>query len=76
MELDESFGALLEIDAVCDIRGLESGDPETAVFGDSLPMAAIFLVDRTWQPILNTCINAVSMVFEDYMKSRDRFGMY
>ena len=50
--------------------------PDAAVFGGAQPMAAIFLVDRTWQPILNTCINAVSMVFEDYMKSRDRFGMY
>ena len=61
---------------ICDVSGLESEAPDAAVFGGAQPMAAIFLVDRTWQPILNTCINAVSMVFEDYMKSRDRFGMY
>jgi len=39
-------------------------------------MAAIFLVDRTWQPILDTCINSVSMVFSDYIQLGDRFGMY
>jgi len=71
VELDSVFDP-----TICDVRGLESVAPDAAVFGGAQPMAAIFLVDRTWQPILNTCINAVSMVFEDYMKSRDRFGMY
>ena len=39
-------------------------------------MAAIFLVDRTWLPILKTCISSVSMVFSDYIQDKDQFGMY
>ena len=46
------------------------------VLQGQIPMAAIFLVDRTWQPILDTCINSVSMIFSDHMNTSDRFGMY
>ena len=59
-----------------DVEGLEDKFPLSAVFGGADPMAAIFLVDRTWQPILDSTIDAVSMVFSDYINYHDRFGMY
>jgi len=59
-----------------DVQGLEDKFPSSAVFGGADPMAAIFLVDRTWQPILDSTIDAVSMVFSDYINYHDRFGMY
>jgi len=38
------------------------------------PMAVVFLIDRTDKNMLNACVNAVKMVFTDYLEDFDMVG--
>jgi len=38
--------------------------------------AVVFLIDRTWEPMLEACINATAMVFNDHLDSDDQVAMY
>ena len=38
--------------------------------------AVVFLIDRTWQPILQACIDATAMVFKDHLDTEDMVAFY
>ena len=39
--------------------------------------SVIFILDRTWQPILNVCVDSIAKVFSEYMdENLDTFGLY
>mmetsp|Transcript_50387 Transcript_50387/g.132639 ORF Transcript_50387/g.132639 Transcript_50387/m.132639 type:complete len:216 (-) Transcript_50387:267-914(-) len=38
--------------------------------------AVVFLIDRTWKPILKACIDATATVFQDHMNDVDQAAMY
>jgi hypothetical protein len=38
--------------------------------------SVVFIIDRTWGPILQVAIDSVAMVFERHMGPRDMFGLY
>ena len=39
--------------------------------------SVIFILDRTWQPILNVCVDSIAKVFSEYMDDNlDTFGLY
>jgi len=48
--------------------------PESAK--DKLPRAVVFVVDRTWRPILDTCITAIESMFRDLLDVNDSIGVY
>ena len=78
--LVSKLNAIVLQDLNISLEGSEDLDLSMAVFGNRTAApkdkSVIFLLDRTWPPILKVGVDSVAKVFDEYMSDVDTFGLY
>ena len=71
---DVSEEEIARIDKIMDgVPNWFSGEPPPPGSAEKL---IVFVIDRTWLPILSVCISSIKSIFQKYVDEKDRVGLY